>query len=158
MEVVEPMNWPEPLGPMPEAVRDWEDECRRHRENRKLRKTRPDDFLRGVDQGFAYFVSLADAAVAALTTKLARSIEWGRIEQKRKQEAEGREHDAIVRAERAEARTKALECCGNCGHWGYEMPRGHEYMHCAFNPNDDSSVDPPDPCHFTPSRWEGGAG
>jgi len=82
------VNWPESLGPMPEAVRAWE-------EHRSLAGCE-------TETGLRILIAKADAAIEALKNQLVKSVEWGRIEQKRKQEAEEREHNAIVRAEQAE--------------------------------------------------------
>ena len=83
------MNWPDSLGPMPEAVRE-------------LQSYRESNHVRLWEEPYL-------AAIEALKNRLVKSIEWGRIEQKRKQEAEEREHNAIVRAEQAEAAIAALD-------------------------------------------------
>jgi len=51
-------------------LREWEQECKRHIENRKLKSRSVNEFVRGVDQGFAYFRGLADAAIAELLREI----------------------------------------------------------------------------------------
>jgi len=65
-------DWPAKLGPMPEAVREYE-----------TADTLVSQFeVSYIDE------AKADAVIAELTRKLLASIEWGRIEQKRKEKAE----------------------------------------------------------------------
>jgi len=98
------VRWDEAkFGPLPEEA-----------ENYQLGEDRS-DFSDEWNAGYEAARDLADAAIAALADKLANSIEWGRIEQKRKQEAEEREHDAIVRAEQAEAEPRRWSAAGTAG-------------------------------------------
>ena len=108
------MNWPESLGPMPEAVE------------------------RYMELGFGHD-GCADAAIEALTKKLFFvGIAWEKSK---------------AHAEKAEARAKALECCGNCASF-----RSDEEGICVQPDTRPPYVNAWHTCHFTPSRWEGRTG
>lgn len=117
--------------PKPEAVREYESAWR----HINLPHPTTGNYVEMVE------ANPADAAVAELVRKLAASVEWGRIEQKRK--------------EQAEAERDALRCCGNCGNYSVLDGLGWH-----GDPEAEGvAADHGDGCHFTPPRWrphEGG--
>jgi hypothetical protein len=104
---------------------------------------------------------LNQQALATANVELAKRAEQAEA---REDAWMGEEQIQRTRAEQAEAEVEWLKCCGNCGHLSvYADYEGHhlgckeqdaERMKPPFNDRSLAwELDPPDPCHFTPSRW-----
>jgi len=64
--------------------------------------------------------------------------------------------DAQPRVARLEAEVESLRCCCKCMHSDHDM---HNNWWCEFdpepmNPNEYSTIEPHENCHFSPSKWE----
>lgn len=66
--------------------------------------------------------------------------------------------ETAVSTRLADAAIESLKCCGNCQSWSQDSGPTSCFVEAHYEPGGGWSqlhaVQPPDACHFTPSRWD----